>query len=160
MEAFEDIYRQFHGNVLAYIQSKVRHPKDAEDICSAVFEKILKNLDTYDAGRASLATWIYKIARNTITDYFRNHHIDEALEDDLSSTEYADDALLRRETLSALADALTRLSRQERDVVILHYYSGYTLKEISERTGIPYRTVKLRKQTALERLRFLMRDFS
>ena len=160
MEQYEEIYREYRGKILAYIRGKVPHAQDAEDLCAAVFEKVLRNLDTYDADRASVATWVYIIACNTVADYYRDRRGEETLDEELPSAEYADDALLRRETLSTLADALTRLSQQERDVVILHYYSGYTLKEISERTGIPYRTVKLRKRTALERLRFLMRDFS
>ena len=158
VEQYEDIYEEYYGKILAYIRGRTPYPQDAEDLCSAVFEKVLENLNTYDADRASVATWIYRIARNTVADYYRNQRTDETLDEELPGLEYADDALLRRETLSALANALKHLRQQERDIIILHYYTGCSLKEISERMGIPYRTVKLRKQTALERLRFLMRN--
>lgn len=158
MEQYKNIYKEYYGKILAYIRSRIPHPQDAEDLCSAVFEKVLEHLDTYDAHRASTATWIYRIARNAVADYYRNRRADAALDENLPAPEYADDALFRSETLSALADALKHLRQQERDIIILHYYTGCSLKEISERMGIPYRTVKLRKQQALERLRFLMRN--
>ena len=151
-------FREYYGKILVYIRSKVTHPHDAEDLCSTVFEKVLKNLDTYDAGKASVATWIYRIARNAVADYYRSRRTDAALDETLPASDCADDAFFRSETLAALADALRRLREQERDIIILHYYTALSLKEISERMGIPYRTVKLRKQTALERLRFLMRN--
>ena len=158
MEQYENVYKEYCGKILSYIRGKVPHPQDAEDLCSAVFEKVLENLDTYDAGRASAATWIYRIARNTVADYYRERRAEETLGEETPALDYADDALLRRETLAALAAALRRLREQERDIITLHYYDGCSLKEISERLGVPYRTVKLRKQQTLERLRFLMRD--
>ena len=158
MITYEEIYREYHGKILAYIRGRVPHPQDAEDLCSAVFERVWKNMDTYDAAKASPATWIYRITQNAVADYYRSRRADTELDEALPAPDRADDALLRNETLSALADALRQLRQTERDILILHYYTGLPLKEISQRMGIPYRTVKLRKQQALERLRFLMRD--
>ena len=154
MVQYEELYREYYGKLLSYTRGKVPHPQDAEDLCSAVFE----NMDTYDPPKASVATWIYRIARNTVAGYYRLRCPEEELDEVQPGTDGADDALLRRETLSALAEALKHLREQERDIIILHYYSCCSLKEISERMGVPCRTVKLRKQQALERLRFLMRD--
>lgn len=159
MEAFEEIYREYHSKALSYIRGRIANPQDAEDVCSAVFEKVLRGLNTYDSAKGSVSTWVYQITRNTVLNYYRARRAGEDMDESLAAPELAEEALLRQETLDALADALNRLRPQERDIIILHYYEGRTLKELSERMDIPYRTVKLRKQQALVKLKFLMRNY-
>lgn len=66
--------------------------------------------------------------------------------------------MLNEETLNSLADALEQLSRRERDIIILHYYSGRTLKGIAEIMDISYSYVKLLHTKALKVLREIIYD--
>ena len=160
MERFEEIYRQFHSKVLSYVLSRVRPPEEAEDVCAAVFEKALRGLDTYDESKSSLSTWLYRIAHNAVVDHLRTRRPAEELDEGLAAAGSIDDALLRDESLTALAAALEQLNDVEHDVLILRYYEGCTLKEVSERMGIPYRTVIRREQEAISRLKFPLKDFA
>ena len=160
MERFEDIYQWSYSKVLSYLLSRVRPPEEAEDVCSEVFEKVLRGLDTYDENRGAISTWIYRIAHNAILDHARKRRPTEELDESLVSGELIDDTLLRGENLTALAAALERLDEDERDVIVLHYYGGYTLRTISEQTGMPYRTVIRREQEALSMLKYLLKDFA
>lgn len=160
MERFEDIYQRYYSKVLSYLLSRVRPPEEAEDVCSEVFEKVLRGLDTYDENRGAISTWIYRIAHNAILDHARKRRPTEELDESLVSGELIDDTLLRSESLTALSAALERLDEDERDVIVLHYYEGYTLRAISERTGISYRTVIRREQRALSMLKYLLKDFA
>ena len=160
MERFEDIYQRYYSKVLSYLLSRVRPPEDAEDVCSEVFEKVLRGLNTYDASRGAISTWIYRIAHNAVLDRARKRHPTEELDESLVSEKLIDDTLLRSENLSALAAALERLDEDRRDVIVLHYYEGYTLRTISEQTGISYRTVIRREQEALSQLKYLLKDFA
>ena len=146
----EQIYLQYHDKVRAYVRSKIQDPHDVEDLVSAVFMKIVQKLDSYDPAKAYVPTWAYTIIRNTVTDHFRTRRTLVALEDytvDKQSTELSDDAL------DSLADALLALKEKARDLIVLHYYTGYTLKEVAEMMGMSYINAKVIHKKALESLR-------
>ncbi len=149
----ETIYREYHDKVLYFIKCKVSSVEDAEDLCSDVFLKIQNKLPDYDSEKASVATWIFTIARNTVIDHYRKYKMTEEIPEELSSDFEVDADLLNRETLSELAEALKKLSDDERTVVILHYYEGLSLKDIEERTGLSYGQVKIRHNSALKVLK-------
>ena len=149
----EKIYRDYHGKVFGYIRSKINSVQDAEDITADVFVKAFEKLDSFDESKASLSTWIYTITRNTLTDYFRTRkvfaEIPETLEDDSS----VENDVCNAEILERLANALDTLDERERDIIILRFYSGKTLKEITAQMGISYAYGKVLQNKALEKLR-------
>ena len=152
MNTAEQIYLQYRDKVRAYVRGKIQDPHDVEDLVSAVFMKIVQKLDSYDPAKANLSTWVYTVTRNTVTDYFRTRRTFVALEDymlDEQPAELSDDAL------DSLADALLSLKERERDLIVLHYYTGHTLKEVAEMMGMSYINAKVVHKKALESLRAL-----
>ncbi|MBQ9550597.1 MAG: RNA polymerase sigma factor [Lachnospiraceae bacterium] len=149
----ETIYRDYHDKVLNFIRSKVNSPEDAEDICSDVFIKVQNYLGGYDSRKASISTWIFTIARNTVIDFYRTHKTSEEIPEELSSDFEVDSELLNRETLSEIAEAINKLSDEERTVIVLHYYEGLKLREIEARTGLSYGQVKIRHNSALKAMK-------
>lgn len=149
----ETIYRDYHGKVFGYIRSKIDSAQDAEDLAADVFLKVFEKLDSFDESRASLSTWIYTITRNTLTDYYRTRkvlaEIPEALEDSAS----VEDDVCNAEMLDTLANALETLDERERDIIILRFYSGKTLKEITAQMGISYAYGKVLQNKAYEKLK-------
>ena len=144
----EQIYLQYHDKVRAYVRGKIQDPHDVEDLVSAVFMKIVQKLDSYDPDKASVSTWVYTITRNTVTDYFRTRRSMVAFEDYMvDETELKDDAL------DSLADALMSLKEKERDLIVLHYYTGHTLKTVAEMMGMSYINAKVVHKKALAALR-------
>ncbi len=147
----EALYREFHPKVSAYVHGKIANHHDAEELVSAVFLKAVQKLDSYDPQKASLSTWVYTITRNTVTDFFRTHRSMVALEDymlgDVPSPDLSDDAL------DVLADALLTLKEKERDLIVLHYYKGHTLKAVAEMMGMSYINAKVIHKKALTGLR-------
>ena len=146
----EQIYLQYHDKVRAYVRGKIQDPHDVEDLVSAVFMKIVQKLDSYDPAKVSVSTWVYTITRNTVTDHFRTRRTLVALEDymvDEQPVEITDDAL------DSLADALLALKERERDLIVLHYYTGHTLKEVAEMMGMSYINAKVVHKKALAALR-------
>ena len=127
------IYEEFQPKVRAYVRGKIHDPHDAEDLVSAVFMKVVQKLERFDPAKASVSTWVYTITRNTVTDYFRTRRSMVAFEEYMvDETELTDDAL------DSLADALMSLKEKERDLIVLHYYSGHTLKTVAEMMGMSY----------------------
>ena len=147
--AAEDIYLAYYDKISAYVRGKVENHYDAEDLVSQVFEKVYGKLHTFDETKASLSTWIYTVTRNTVTDYYRTRRIhasyDEAYE--LPAPEQD------RDVLDTLADALMTLKVRERDLILLHYYKGLTLKEVADKMGMSYINAKVIHKKALSGLK-------
>lgn len=147
----QQVYADFYPKVRAYVRGKIQDPHEAEDLVSVVFLKVMKKLSSYDSAKASLSTWVYTITRNTVTDHFRTRHTMAALEDYMLDEEPAPD--LRDDALEGLADALQTLKEKERDLVVLHYYMGHTLKTVAEMMGMSYINAKVIHKKALAGLR-------
>ena len=156
MYTAEQIYLQYHDKVRAYVRGKIQDSHDVEDLVSAVFMKIVQKLGSYDPDKASVSTWVYTITSNTVMDHFRTRRTLVALEDymvDEAPVKLTDDVL------DSLADALLALKEKERDLIVLHYYTGYTLKTVAEMMGMSYINAKVIHKKALEGLRaFFQQD--
>lgn len=149
----EEIYRNYHKKVLGYINSQINRLQDAEDLAADVFIKVFEKIDTFDETKASISTWIFTITKNKLTDYYRTRRVFEEVPETLSDESSFEDDICNEEMLDTLADALEKLEERERDIIILRYYSGKTLKEISDKMGISYAYVKILQNKALGNLK-------
>lgn len=149
----ERVYLEYRDKVMSYFSGRLNSREDAEDLCAAVFEKVCRNASGYDAQKASVSTWVFTITRNTLTDYFRTARPAEELPEELAEPTALDAELLTEETLEELASALSVLPQDQRDIIVLHYYDGHSLTEVSELTGISYGMVKVKHKQALKALR-------
>ena len=149
----EWIYIEYKDKVTAYVRGKVGNVHDVEDLVSSVFLKVYKRIDDFNEAKASLSTWIYTITRNTVIDYYKTRKIHIEFSDEIVLEEKVEDTLETEEMLEALADALEQLRERERDLIILHYYKGFTLKRIAELMGMSYINAKIIHAKALSMLR-------
>lgn len=155
----EEIYKEYHDKVLRLINGKISNYTEAEDITSDVFVKVYAKLDSFDETKASISTWIYRIAQNTLIDYFRTRKVYSEVPEDLSDGGEVEDSVLSQEMLEALATALEKLPERDRDLVVLHYYKGMTLKEAAEKIGMSYSNAKLVHSKSLVVLKDLLSDY-
>ena len=133
--AAEDIYLAYYDKISAYVRGKVENHYDAEDLVSQIFEKVYGKLHSFDETKASLSTWIYTITRNTVTDYYCTRRIHASYDETYELPAPEKD----RDVLDTLADALMTLKTRERDLILLHYYKGLTLKEVADKMGMRLR---------------------
>lgn len=143
----------YREKVLAYLTGRTACREDAEDLCEEVLAEALRSLPRYDAEKASLSTWIYQITRFTLIDYFRTRRPNAPLPEDLAAADDLEESFLQKETLERLAAALQGLEQEQRDIIVLRYYKGLTLTEISRITRIGYGMVKVKHAKALQALR-------
>lgn len=137
---FEQVYGEFLPKVARYVASRIANHADAEDVLSAVFLKVADRLAEFDASRASLSTWIYVIARNQVTDYYRRRS-DLPLPDGFepAGAPLPPDA---DELLDRLAIALEKLPERQRVAVVLRYYDGLDHRQIARRLGVSYASAR------------------
>lgn len=152
VEFKERVYVEFKDRVTRYVRGKISNEHDSED----VFVNVFNGLPDFDEKKASLSTWIYAITRNTVIDYFRAANRLCELPEELCTEDDTEQNLINSEMLERLASALERLSEREGDIIVLHYYSGRTLKDIAQAMDISYSYIKLLHSNALKALRKLI----
>jgi RNA polymerase sigma factor (sigma-70 family) len=147
----------------SFIRNRVLDTGDAEDILQDVFYELIQ---TYRLMKPveQVTAWLYRVARNRITDLFRkqkavslNAATDEdsaTLEDILPSADAGPDAIYARNVMfDALEEALEELPANQREVFIAHELEGRSFKEISAETGTAVNTLLSRKRYAVLYLR-------
>lgn len=162
--AFREIVERYQSKVFSIIHGIVRHRNDVEDIAQQVFAKVYLSLRSFDF-RSSLITWIYKITVNECFDYLRKRKVRRLVyESDLSEDEVrrventdpaverqisADSSLAQRDYVVKL---LTRVSEEERMLLILKEVEGYSVEELAAKTGMNENTVKVKLFRARQKL--------
>lgn len=154
-----EIYVQYRDKVTAYVRKKVSDPHEVEDIVSNVFLRVYEKYDMFDPSRASISTWIYTITHNIVVDYYRSRRVHTEYADymDPSIDEIAADDC-DDDQLQLLAEALSTLNQKQKDLIVLRYYKGYTLKRVAELMGMSYANAKLIHAKALLQLRAQMQN--
>lgn len=156
MDAREQVFIEYNLKVRNYLLGKVNNYHLAEDLCSEVFDKIYTKLDTFNSEKASMSTWIFTIARNTLIDYYRTNHVDLELKEDIdieTNQDEEDGLICNKENLEKLADAIQKLNDKERKVIILHYYNRMSLKDACKEMSVSYPYIKIIHRTALSKLK-------
>lgn len=152
----DSIYREYNKKVFCYLRSKGLNETDAEDLCANVFVKFYDTANSFDSSKASVSTWIYRIAHNTLIDFWRTSKQHAELDEEIAYKDEILDNLLTEETLTELGRALMRLEDRERALVVLVYYDGKSLKEAAEILKISYSNSKLVMKKALYELKNFM----
>jgi len=157
--AFADLFGHFAPRVKAFLVKSGSAPSEAEDCAQDVLVTVWRKAHLYDPRKASVATWIFTIARNRRIDLLRRDRRPEP--EDLPwgpEPETAqDDALAMQEESAHLAAALAGLPEKQRRLVEQAYYGDLSHREIADATGLPLGTIKSRLRLALERLRHEMK---
>jgi len=161
-----------------FIRRRVSDESDAEDILQDVFYELV---EAYRMMKPieRLSAWLYRVARNRITDLFRKRRPEAAandpvrmsedgewllLEDLLPSSSAGPEAAYARAVLVEELDAaLDELPEEQRQAFVAHEIEGQSFKELAQKTGLTVNTLVLRKHYAIvhlrERLEAIYREF-
>lgn len=158
-QALEVFYDRYERLVYHFALRFVQTPQLAEEVVQDVFLKIWKNASTYDENMGKVTTWMLSICRNAAIDLLKKAKYSrmmdslekvEAFHDQANDVHGEVEVRLIRESIRF---ALNRLPKEQRDVIRLMYYEGYSQSEISRHLSIPIGTVKGRARLAMAKLR-------
>ena len=157
--AFAELFAHFAPRVKGFLMRSGADASLAEECAQEVMATCWHKAHMFDAARASVATWIFTIARNRKIDVLRKARRPEP--DDLGwgpeeEPEQADVIALQQDT-ERLSVALTQLPAAQRELIEKAYFGDLTHSEIAAQTGLPLGTIKSRIRLALERLRHAMK---
>ena len=150
---WEAVYREYEFKVRSYIRSRVGNPEDVDDLCSEVFLNVMRGRDSFSGEPKAVSSWIYIITKRTVAMFYRNHRQGYEIPEDMADDTDIEAQTIDAETLDILADALEQLDTRLRDIIILHYYGGKSLKEIAATMGMSYPNMKILHKKALNRLK-------
>lgn len=155
--AFSYLYDNYAAALNGVIFKIVQNEDTAEDILQEAFLKIWNNISMYDAAKGRLFTWMLNIARNLAIDFLRSkrHRNQQQILTDENALNNvpADVAAMERFDVIGIRKQLANLKPEQKQLIDLAYFGGYTQDEIAKETGIPLGTVKTRMRTAISELR-------
>ncbi|MDR0667431.1 MAG: RNA polymerase sigma factor [Prevotellaceae bacterium] len=162
---FAEAFKNHQAALRGFIAKRMPSKEDCEDVLQDVFYRLLKTADA-ESPIQQVSAWLYAVARNLIIDRRRKHREDRLSQypRDDDDGEYCpepfyDDGLsveteyLRTLVWDALADALAELPDEQRAVFELMELEGFSVREISESTGVGVNTLLSRKYYAVQHLR-------
>ena len=154
--AFREVVERYQSKVFSIIFGILRNRNDAEDIAQQVFAKVYFSIKNFDF-RSSLLTWIYKITVNECYDYLRKKRVRklvyesdfsqedsqrmEASEPAIDGSVPADTRLAQRDLILKL---LSKVSEEERSLILLKEVEGHSVEELAGMTGLNENTIKVK----------------
>jgi RNA polymerase sigma-70 factor (ECF subfamily) len=159
-EAFEHVYDRHARAAYSLAYRILGSPGPAQDAVQEAFLSIWRTSAAYDPARGSVRTWILTVVHNRAIDAVRRASVPgRALAADPDSggeaeaDERTDVLVEQRESRRIVREALHALPDDQRQVVELAYFGGFTHSEIAEILRLPLGTVKGRMRLALEKMR-------
>ena len=152
-----------------YIRMMVKDRDAAEDIFQETFIKAVRVIDEGRyADNGKFLSWVLRIAHNQVIDYFRARRQDQSVNeteagyDVLGSLRFAEgtveDALVCEQIESDIRALVELLPDEQREVVMMRYFSGLSFKEIAEQTDVSINTALGRMRYALINLRRMIKE--
>lgn len=153
--AFAVLFRHFAPRVKAFLMKSGAGPTLAEECAQDVMAVLWQKAHQFDPGRASVATWVFTIARNRRIDALRKARRPEPEALDWGPEPAPDqtEAMVAQEETAQLARALGALPPPQRTLIERAFYGELSHSEIAAETGLPLGTIKSRIRLALDKLR-------
>lgn len=156
--AFAELFRHFAPRVKSFLMKSGTPAAQAEDCAQDVMATIWQKAAQFDPARASVATWIFTIARNRHIDIIRKTRRPEP--EDLpwgpEPEPLQEEVIALQQDSARLAEALAKLPESQRHLLEQAYFGDKSHSEIAEATGLPLGTIKSRIRLGLEKLRHSM----
>jgi RNA polymerase sigma-70 factor (ECF subfamily) len=158
--AFSYLYENYSGALYGIINSIVPQKETANDVLQEVFVNIWRKIGSYDPAKGKLFTWMLNVARNAAIDKIRSKAYQDSLKNQ-SFPENVDTGIGSAITAPKTSDIglkkiLTKLKDEQRILIDLSYFQGFTHEEIAKALNIPLGTVKTRIRTALTLLKTML----
>jgi RNA polymerase sigma-70 factor (ECF subfamily) len=163
--AFEVIFDRHSGAAFSLAYRMCGRRAMAEDVVQEAFLSLWRSGARYDRRRGSVRNWVLGVVHNRAIDAFRRGVVregrnvsDEGLAERLPAEEQTDMEVARRDEARHVQGALDELPAEQRKVVELAYFGGFSHSQIAEMLQLPAGTVKGRMRLALTKMRLALGD--
>jgi RNA polymerase sigma factor (sigma-70 family) len=155
--AVEALYDMYSASLFGVISRIVIDTATAEDVLQDTFVKIWNSFSSYSAEKGRLFTWMVNIARNLSIDKirskdFKNQNKNQELENNVTFIDEQRNTVYKPELLG-IKDLVETLKPEQKSILDLVYFKGYTHVEAADELGVPLGTIKTRLRMAIMQLR-------
>ena len=159
---FIQIYDCYYGKIYNYVFFQLLNKENTEDLLSEIFMKVFEHRTSFDAKKAKLSTWLFTIAKNTLSDYHRkSRHTGhwEPVEEELIDARYdVETAYIKKSDSEYMLESLCKLGKNDRTALFLKYFMNFDYREIASHLGISEKNASVLLTRALRRLKTSMDD--
>ncbi|MEL0071996.1 MAG: sigma-70 family RNA polymerase sigma factor [Rhodobiaceae bacterium] len=156
-DAFAELFEYFAPRLKGYLLRLGTSEGQAEEVAQEAMLSVWRKAHLFNRKLAAPSTWIFTIARNRRIDILRRQRFPEIDPDDPTlvpeNPPQPDDEIIVARQGESVRAALENLPDEQRELVRLAFYSGWSHSEIANRTNLPLGTVKSRLRLAFARLR-------
>lgn len=155
--AFGELYELYIKKIYRYIFFRVGDSHIAEDLTENVFYKALNSIDGFKFKSVPFSSWLFKIANNILKNYYRHKSVDKKYlsetNKDLQISNIDVQLIFEKELIKQdLINAINRLNREQRQVIIFKFISGLKNREVSKIMKKSLGAVKALQYRALKNL--------
>jgi RNA polymerase sigma-70 factor (ECF subfamily) len=155
--AVEALYDMYSASLYGVISRIITDTATAEDVLQETFVKIWHSFASYSTEKGRLFTWMVNIARNLAIDKLRskdykNQNKNQELENNVTFIDEQRNTVYKPE-LMGIKDLVQTLKPDQKVILELVYFKGYTHVEAADELGIPLGTIKTRLRMAIQQLR-------
>ncbi|MCG2770379.1 MAG: sigma-70 family RNA polymerase sigma factor [Anaerolineae bacterium] len=146
-QAFKCLYDHYFARLYSYVSYRVGRVQDTEDLVAETFLKAIEGIESFRwQHENSFAAWLFRIARNLISNFYRQKKRWESVPlDELptlqTSSLLPDDVVLQKEKFQSLRRLISTLTPRQQEIITLRFFGGLRNQEIAEVLGIDERTV-------------------
>jgi RNA polymerase sigma-70 factor, ECF subfamily len=156
MQALTDIYDLFNPAIFAYSQRLLGSVSLAEECVAETFSRLLHALKNGRGPKENLRAYLYRIAHNWITDYYRQHHPEQPGEEEMECFEDGSEISFEAESnlsRQIIRQALLKLPEKQQQIILLRYIEGWEHTEIAASLGKSVNYIKVNQHRAVRTLR-------
>ncbi len=157
--AFGLLYDYYQPKIYRFVFIKVSRREEAEDLTHQVFLSAWENIENYKHLGFPFSSWLYRIARNEVIDYYRTKKNNVELEkadSEISEPPTAEFAIEKKFELENVRGAIGKLKPEYQDVIIMRFVEDLSPKEIAAALGKTEGAVKLLQHRAIKNLKALL----
>ena len=163
--AFEVVFDRHAGPAFSLAYRMCGRRPLAEEVVQEAFMSLWRSAARYDPARGSVRSWVLRVVHNRAIDAFRrelpstSHDVpDDWISEALPARERTEDEVERRSDARLVRCALEDLPPDQRQVIELAYFGGFSHSQIAAALGLPAGTVKGRMRLGLSKLRIALRE--
>ncbi|MDO8524098.1 MAG: RNA polymerase sigma factor [bacterium] len=136
LEAFGELYDLYFNKIYRFVYYKTYHQETSQDITSETFLKALKAISQFNT-KGSFQAWLFKIARNTVIDFYRTRKQTVNIEDvwELGASSDLAGELNNREQYQKIKQYMQGLTLEQREIITLRIWENLTYQEIAQIIG-------------------------
>jgi RNA polymerase sigma-70 factor (ECF subfamily) len=161
-QCFEPLYTKYYEQILKFVFKRMDNLEDTREVTSIIFSKALANIKKYNDNGYPFSSWLFRIALNEITQFYRDSKKMRSVSIDEDGIKYIAEETggYKKELIVVLKKALHYLNDMDMLLIELRFFEERPFSEVGEIIGITENNAKVKTYRAIDRLKIIYSKIS